>query len=193
MVSLRKAQYLKSEVDPSLLEEAKAEVAFVGRSNVGKSSFLNALCQQPDMAKTSKTPGRTRAINVFAVEHLRWMVDLPGYGFAVGSPMEREKWSAMIEGYLTQRESLKGIFLLIDTLVGPTRLDHQMMDWLANHQKPYFLVGSKIDKVPKSQLARRQAEVARALDAGVTDIAWISSKEGLGLPAVRQLVIDLLK
>ncbi len=145
---LRRAEYLLSETEPDRLAPARAEVAFVGRSNVGKSSFLNAICQRRGLANVSKTPGRTRAINIFAIDPLRWLVDLPGYGFAVGPAASREGWSAMIEGYLTSRPSLRGIFLLIDSKVGPTKLDHEMRsDGSKAGGLPYFLVGNKIDQV----------------------------------------------
>ena len=94
---LHQATYLLTEADPNRLTRAVAEVAFVGRSNVGKSSLLNALCGQKGLARVSQTPGRTRTINVFAVKPERWLVDLPGYGFAVGPDAEKRKWKEMIE------------------------------------------------------------------------------------------------
>ena len=109
------------------LEDAQAEVAFVGRSNVGKSSLINALCGRRLLAKISKTPGKTRTINVFSIRNGKWIVDLPGYGFAAVSIKEKDKWKHMIECYLSGRPSLKAIFVLVDAYVGATALDRQML------------------------------------------------------------------
>jgi GTP-binding protein len=168
-------------------------VAFIGRSNVGKSSFLNALCQKRGLAIVSKTPGRTRSINVFAVDHLRWLVDLPGYGYATGPVSSREGWSAMIEGYLTSRPSLRGLFLLIDSKVGPTQLDHQMRMWLKAEGLPYFLVANKIDQVKPSQRIVQQKRIAAALDTSVSEIKWVSATEGTGMAPLRQDIVKLLE
>jgi GTP-binding protein len=190
---LRRAEYLFSETDPRQLAPSKAEVAFIGRSNVGKSSFLNALCQRRGLAIVSKTPGRTRAINVFAVDPLRWLVDLPGYGYAVGSAESRAGWSAMIEGYLTSRPSLRGIFLLIDSKVGPTPLDHHMRGWLKSGGLPYFLVANKIDQVKPSQRLGQQKRIAEGLALPVAEIQWVSATEGTGMAPLRQTIAKLLE
>jgi GTP-binding protein len=190
---LKRAQYLLSETDPTRLGFAKAEVAFIGRSNVGKSSFLNALCQRRGLAIVSKTPGRTRAINVFALDHHHWLVDLPGYGYASGPVSSREGWSAMIEGYLSGRKSLRGIYLLIDSKVGPTKLDHQMREWLKAHKLPYFIVANKIDQVKPSHKHEQQKRIAQGLDTTVAEIQWISATEGVGMGPVRQHVVKTLE
>jgi GTP-binding protein len=190
---LRRAHYLLSETDPARLEPARAEVAFIGRSNVGKSSLLNALCQRHGLANVSKTPGRTRAINIFAVDHLRWLVDLPGYGFAVGPTASREKWSAMIEGYLTSRQSLRCVFLLIDSKVGPTVLDHQMREWLNAESLPHRFLANKIDQVKPSQRASQQKAIAQVLETTVSEIHWVSATEQSGLAPVRQEVVKFLE
>ena len=190
---LRRAEYLLTEVDPKKLMPARAEVAFIGRSNVGKSSFLNAICQRRGLANVSKTPGRTRAINVFAIDHLRWLVDLPGYGYAVGSAESRAGWSAMIEGYLTSRTSLRAIFLLIDSKVGPTKLDHEMRAWLKASELPYFIVANKIDQVKSSHRVGQQKRIAEGLGVPVTDIRWVSATEGTGIGPLRLDIVKLLE
>jgi len=192
-MKLERTEYLLTETDPQRLGPARAEVAFIGRSNVGKSSFLNAVCQRRALANVSKTPGRTRAINVFAVDPLRWLVDLPGYGYAVGPVSSREGWSAMIEGYLTSRPSLRGIFLLIDSKVGPTKLDHQMREWLKAQGLPYFLVANKIDQVKPSQRLGQQKRIAEGLHTAVSEIQWISATEGTGMAPLRQDIVKLLE
>ena len=189
---LRRAEYLLSETEPQRLEPARAEVAFIGRSNVGKSSLLNTLCQHNGLANVSKTPGRTRMINVFAVDPLRWLVDLPGYGYAVGPVESREGWSAMIEAYLTCRPSLRAIFLLIDSKVGPTKLDHQMRDWLKAQKLPYILVGNKIDQVKPSQRLGQQKRIAEGLETPLAEIRWVSATKGTGIGPLRQDIVQLL-
>jgi GTP-binding protein len=190
---LRQTRFLLSETDARKLNAAHAEVAFIGRSNVGKSSFLNALCQHRVLAKVSKTPGRTRMINVFEVGHFRWLVDLPGYGFAAGPVASKAGWAQMVEDYLTSRKTLRGIFLLIDRKVGPTRLDHQMREWLNAHGLPHIIVANKIDQVKPSQRFVQQRKIAQALGLTVSHIQWISATEWIGMDAMRLAVGQLLE
>jgi GTP-binding protein len=190
---LHDVKFLTSASDPKVLGPARAEVAFAGRSNVGKSSLLNALCHHGGLAKVSRTPGRTRLINVFLTGLDRWIVDLPGYGYASGPAKEREGWQDMIEGYLTGRKNLRMVFLLVDAEVGPTKLDHQMLDWLRSTDLPYRIVATKCDQVkPSRQLAQRR-DVALDLGLAPTDIAWVSAAKGKGIPELRREVSDLLE
>jgi len=189
---LRHTDYLLSETDPRKLGPSRSEVAFVGRSNVGKSSLINALCQRRGLANVSKTPGRTRMINVFAVDEWRWLVDLPGYGYAVGPEASRAGWSAMIEGYLTSRPSLRSVFLLMDGKVGPTTLDHAMRAWLKDHDLPAILIINKIDQVKPSQRVGQQKRIAEGLELPVSELLWISTTEGNGMVPLRQTVVKLL-
>jgi GTP-binding protein len=189
---LKDAKFVTSAASVKTLGVCHAEVAFVGRSNVGKSSLLNALCMQSGLAKTSKTPGRTRLINVFLTGPDRWIVDLPGYGFATGPAKERATWQEMIESYLTGRRSLRMIFVLVDAEVGPTKLDHQMVDWLRSVDLPYRIVATKADQVkPSRQLAQRR-DVAADLHLLPGDIAWVSAEKGTGIPDLRMEVAGLL-
>lgn len=181
------AKFLLSEVDPSKVGACAAEIAFVGRSNVGKSSLLNALCGR-DLAKVSRTPGRTQTINVFAIKD-RWIIDLPGYGFAKGPA---EGWSRMIEAYLAGRPRLKMVFALIDSKVGPTQLDHQMLAWLKSHSLPRRIVATKIDQVGASRRKEQREEVARALVLPPADIGWVSARSRDGIHELRAEALALL-
>jgi GTP-binding protein len=189
---LKDTRFLASAAGVGQLGPCRAEVAFVGRSNVGKSSLLNALCLQRGLARTSKTPGRTRLINVFVAGADRWIVDLPGYGYAAGPVKELETWQGMVEGYLTGRKTLGMVFVLVDAEVGPTPLDHRMLDWLRSVDLPWRIVATKCDRVkPSRQLAQRR-DVAAALGLLPGDIAWVSAEKGTGIPEMRQEVARLL-
>jgi GTP-binding protein len=181
---LETAAYLLSETDPSRLPPCAAEAAFIGRSNVGKSSLLNALCRR-DVAKVSNQPGRTRAINVFTLGQERWLVDLPGYGFAVGPEAERAGWGPMIEGYLKGRPSLRMIFTLIDAKVGPTKLDVQMVEWLEASGLPWRPVATKADQVKSSRSRARRGEAAHALGVQAEELAWTSAQDDFGVRELR--------
>lgn len=192
MQGLDGVKFLTSETDPSRLPPAAAEVAFVGRSNVGKSTLLNAVCRHRGLAKVSNTPGRTRLINVFAAGD-RWIVDLPGYGFALAKAAERELWGPMIEAYLTSRPSLRMIYALIDAKVGPTRLDLHMLEWLEAHHLPWRAVATKADQVKPSHGAVRRRDVAHGIGVKPEELGWVSAQSGLGITQLRGEIAELLK
>jgi len=185
------AKFVVSETEPARLPHYAAEIAFVGRSNVGKSTLINALFKK-DLARTSSTPGRTRTINVFSATPTAALVDLPGYGFAKGPAAERAGWGAMIEGYLLRRPGLRRVFVLIDAKVGPTALDEQMVVWLQSARLPWRGVATKADQVKPSQTAARRADAARRLGLQPTELAWVSADDGLGVRELRAEASALL-
>ncbi len=124
----------------------KPEYAFIGRSNVGKSSLINMLCQNEKLAKTSNTPGKTKLLNHFIINNQWYIVDLPGYGFAKVSLGERKRWEKMIEDYLRKRENLMNVFILIDSRHSPQKLDLEFVNQLGKWQIPFCLVFTKADK-----------------------------------------------
>jgi len=130
------------------------EIAFIGRSNVGKSTLINALLGVKKLAKTSSTPGKTRRINLFAVSEKVYFVDLPGYGFAKVSKAERYTWQEMIEGYLSGSEELRLLVLLVDARHGLQKNDQQMLDWLHHMRLPYLVALTKADKIKKNEMAQ---------------------------------------
>lgn len=188
---LDEVSFLRSEVDPAKLGACASEVAFVGRSNVGKSSLLNAICRK-ELARVSSTPGRTRAMNVFLAGKDRWLVDLPGYGFAHGPAAERASWGPMIEGYLTGRPSLKMVLILIDAKVGPTTLDLRMLEWTDGGKLPWRAVATKADQVKPSRALTRRRELAGAIGVEPEQLAWVSAKDGDGVRELRAEIAAML-
>jgi len=181
MSKLNNVKYYKTVVDSSELEDSSAEVAFVGRSNVGKSSVLNSVCGEKKLAYISQVPGKTRSINVFEAARGRWIVDLPGYGFAVGPEEERLKWQEMIETYLLGRENLRMVFMIVDANVGPTKLDRQMAVWLQANCVPYSVVANKIDKISSLLIKERLQFVANELQIAIEKIFPVSATKGKGI------------
>jgi GTP-binding protein len=170
------------------LPDSPAEVAVVGRSNVGKSSLLNALGRRKGLAHVSKSPGRTQLLNCYAVDGTATMVDCPGYGYASVSKATRASWQGMIEGYLLDREPLAMVIALVDGEVGPTKLDLQMLGWLRDHALPHTVVATKHDKIRSAQREKRKREVAAACDLERSDIVWVSATTGVGIDRLRDLV-----
>ncbi len=167
----------------------------MGRSNVGKSSLLNALAQHKGLAKTSKTPGATRLLNAFEVgtpDSGRWLMDLPGYGYAKVSKAEQRKWATMLNCYVEQRENLTAVLLLIDGEIGPTPLDLQTVEWLDHLQREIVYVATKADKVRPAKRQRRRTELAAKLGVERRDVRWVSADKGQGIPELRSLVLETL-
>jgi GTP-binding protein len=189
--ALDAVRFLLSDTDPAKLGISLAEVAFVGRSNSGKSTMINALCRK-DLARTSNTPGRTRTINVYEAAPQRRIVDLPGYGFATGPASSREGWGAMIEGYLMGSKTLVAIYVLVDSKLGPTKLDLEMLRWLQSERLPWRVVATKCDQVKRSAALVRRREVAQAVGMMPEALAWVSSLEGTGISELRNEVAKLI-
>ncbi|MBR3627505.1 MAG: YihA family ribosome biogenesis GTP-binding protein [Elusimicrobia bacterium] len=179
-IDLSKSVFFISETKPELLPQSISEVAFVGRSNVGKSSVINAICKTKNLARTSKTPGRTRAINIFTPAKGRWIVDLPGYGFARVTEEEKKVWQKMIETYITSRKTLKMIYILIDSFVGPTELDFVMMDWVRQLKIPFKIISNKTDKVSNLNLEKLKDTIYKTCGVEKENIYCVSAKKQMG-------------
>jgi GTP-binding protein len=155
-MEIKSAEFLKSSAKISQCpEENKAEFAFIGRSNVGKSSLINMLTRQKDLAKTSSKPGKTLLINHFSINGGEWnLVDLPGYGYARASKEQREKLFVIIENYISKREQLFNLFVLIDSRHEPQKIDLDFIEWLGEIGVPFSIIFTKIDKQSAGATAR---------------------------------------
>jgi GTP-binding protein len=169
------------------------EVAFAGRSNAGKSSAINVLCDQRNLARASKTPGRTQLLNFFAMDPERRLVDLPGYGYAkVGLALKRQ-WQGTLARYLEQRVCLRGLVLMVDSRHGPKETDLQLLDWAAHIGLPIHMLLTKADKLSRSQgkaqLLRQQAALAAVPHL---ELQLFSAQARQGLSEARQAIAGML-
>lgn len=171
-----------------------AEVAFAGRSNAGKSSAINALADQGGLARTSKTPGRTQQLVVFALPDGRRLIDLPGYGYAKVPPSLRQHWKQEIDAYLRNRESLRGLVLIADIRHAPAAFDRQMLAFCAAIELPCLLLLSKADKLSRAQVRTRQREVESeiAKEGGRVQLIPFSATAATGVQEARAAVAGLL-
>ncbi|MEY2474879.1 MAG: GTP-binding protein [Actinomycetota bacterium] len=182
--------FVLSADDIDRLPDSRAEVAVVGRSNVGKSSLINALGNRKALARVSKTPGRTQLLNCFelAGDDGATLVDCPGYGYAAVPARMRASWQRMIETYLLERDQLEMIIVLVDGEIGPTKLDVQLLDWLRASTRPHTVVATKHDKVKSTQRDKRKRELAAACNLEPSDVVWVSATKGTGIDRLRDLV-----
>ncbi|MCL2144956.1 MAG: ribosome biogenesis GTP-binding protein YihA/YsxC [Endomicrobia bacterium] len=182
---LEKASFFRAVTEAAALPKNIAEVIFCGRSNVGKSSAINALCSQKNLARTSKTPGRTRTINVYDVSVGRWIIDLPGYGFARVSPKEKELWRKMIESCIAERKSKKTVYIIVDAFVGPTDLDHDMAYWLQKNGIPFKIIANKCDKIPQVNMPEVKNKIAEHFEIDVKNVFAVSARNKKGIDGLR--------
>lgn len=173
-------------------ESTLPEVAFAGRSNVGKSSVINRLVNRKKLARVSNTPGRTREINFFRVNDDFVLVDLPGYGYAQVSKEARAAWKPLIEGYLQGSPQLRGIVQLLDARHDPTRDDLQMLEFLADLGVPTIIVATKTDKLARTGVAARVRELADAAGVSEDQIIPFSAITGAGRAELAEAVVALL-
>ena len=169
------------------------EIAFVGKSNVGKSSLINSLLGRKSLARTSSAPGKTRTINWYEVDEQLFFVDLPGYGYAKVSKAEQLKWGKVIETYLHKRESLKLVLLLVDVRHAPGEGDQMMMQWLQHYEVPTLVVATKSDKIKRSQYDKQKKIIREVLGISKDDLLLYSSETKAGRDEVWQRILDMIQ
>ncbi len=191
MSRFQQADFLISAAAPAQFPpDAGVEVAFAGRSNAGKSSAINAITQRRGLARTSKTPGRTRLLNFFELGPQRRLVDLPGYGYASGPESERRTWGPLIDA-LKERASLAGLFLIVDVRRGFTEGDEGLLAWAAPAQRVHVLL-AKADKLSRAEGARALRAVATAL-AGRATVQLFSAHDGTGMRDAQETLLAWLE
>ena len=186
-------EFVLSASNVDQLPESKAEIALVGRSNVGKSALLNAVCNRKSLARVSNTPGRTQLINLFQTPTGGTVVDLPGDGYAAVSGKLKRGWEKMIVGYLNEREELDLILVLVDGVIGPTDLDLMMLEQLRASEVDFQIIATKQDKVKPSQRETRKRDLAKNCEVDPSEVVWTSTSTNEGIEKVRSIVNRVLK
>lgn len=185
------AEFVKSSFEKKhWVTDGRPEIAFLGRSNVGKSSLINSLLRRKGLARTSNTPGRTQSINFFLVNDTFYFADLPGYGYAKVSKTMRAEWGNMAEEYLSERHELALCIQLIDSRHEPTALDIQLNEWLVHNRKPHLIVATKADKLSNNEL-QKSIKATKAILPG-TDVILYSSQTGRGRQEVWMAISDAI-
>ena len=191
---IKSAEFVTSATRPTQYPLASMpEIAFSGRSNVGKSSLINILVNRKHLVKTSRTPGRTQLVNFFVVNNAMGFVDLPGYGYARVPQSEKKDWGPMIETYLTTRETLKGVVLIMDIRRAPKLEEKTFMGWLNHYDIPGILVLTKTDKLSKSEQQKQQRSIANLLSVARDDLILFSAKTRKGRDEVWEAIEKLLQ
>lgn len=180
MKVIKSSFYISVANPKNVIVDEKKQIAFVGRSNVGKSSLINMLVNNSKLCKTSATPGRTRLINYFTINDSFYFVDLPGYGYAQASKKDVYGWQSLIEPYLINNDKLKCVCALVDVRHDPTEQDKQMINYLHYYQIPFIIVATKCDKLPKSKIKPTLNKLANSLNVGAGNVYGVSSETKYG-------------
>lgn len=192
-MNIKSAKYLTSVVEEkNILNDEMIEFAFVGRSNVGKSSLINNLTNQKNLAKTSSTPGLTKMINYFVVNDRFRIVDLPGYGYAKTGHKHIANWAGLMEKYLICSPNLKTVFVLVDCRHEPSELDKMMFEFLNSYQIPYMVIATKVDKIAKTKVPQACAMIAKNLGIRKELVMPYSSENGTGREKLLQYLDSVL-
>jgi len=174
-------------------EDDKPEIAFTGKSNVGKSSLINTMINRKALARTSRSPGKTRTINFYNIEDTLYFVDLPGYGYAKVSHSESQKWGSMIEKYLLKRPQLKAIVMLLDIRHEPGANDKTMLEWLKYYDYPLIIAATKADKIKRSQLQKQVSVIRKSINSPKSQIIPFSSEDFMGRDTLWEAIEQLIR
>ncbi len=193
-MQIKTADFIKSAVRPSQYPAGDApEIAFIGRSNVGKSSLINTLVNRKRLARTSATPGRTQLINFFSINEAVIFVDLPGYGYARVPEPVKKKWGPMIETYLSGRSNLKGVVLILDIRRTPGPGEFVLADWLRHYHISFITVLTKADKLSRAKQQTRKRLIAGHLSASEEQLILFSARTRAGRQKLWQAIEELLQ
>lgn len=189
-MEIKKSEFVTSAANSSqFINDGKSEIAFVGRSNVGKSSLINSLTNRKKLAKVSNLPGRTRLVNYFLINDSFYFVDLPGYGFAKVSKEEKKNWGKVINEYLLKSPGLKMVVLLVDSRHEPTEDDVLMMSWLLSYNVKTVIVGTKLDKISNNEKVKSERTIRQKLKLDKEcKVMFISSQSKKGIPELIECI-----
>lgn len=175
-----------------ILQTDLNQIVLVGKSNVGKSSFINSLCGQKRLAKVGQTPGKTRSLNYYNVNNEFYLVDLPGYGYSTMSQKEKENTNKLINKYINNNTQIKHIFFLVDIRHKPTENDKIMYEWLLDKNIPFTIIATKADKIAKTKINDYTLQITKTLFAKEKIIAF-SSENKLNLESIEKIILDTIK
>ncbi len=186
-------KFIKSAAKPNeFIYDELPQIAVVGRSNVGKSSLINMLANNKKMAKTSSTPGRTRLVNYFEIDKKLYLVDLPGYGFALASKEIKKKWDKVLDDYFNNTHNLKLVLMLIDSRHLPSELDIMMLNYLIELNIPYQIVLTKIDKLSKSQLNKNIEQISNYIRHNKNMFVATSADKKIGVDKLEEVISNAI-
>ena len=193
-MEIRQAEFITSLADYGPFEgKGLPQIAVVGKSNVGKSTLINKLCNRNKLARTSSTPGKTRLINIFLLNEAFHLVDLPGYGFAKVDKKEKARWGKMMQDYFNQSEELKHVFCLVDIRHEPTEDDKTMNSFLRQMNIPFTVIATKADKIGRGARSKNLAPICRALLVQPWEIICFSGENGTGRPELLERIEKVLQ
>ncbi len=192
-MEIRKAEFITSLADYGPFEgKGLPQIAVAGKSNVGKSTLINKLCNRNKLARTSATPGKTRLINIFLLNEAFHLVDLPGYGFAKVDKREKARWGRMMQDYFTTAEELKHVFCLVDIRHDPTEDDRMMNSFLRQMDIPFTVIATKADKISRGARSKQLAPICRALLVQPWEIICFSGEDGTGREQLLSKIEEVL-
>jgi GTP-binding protein len=193
-MEIKSAEFVISNTKVDLCPKGNLpEYAFIGRSNVGKSSLINMLTKKPKLAMTSATPGKTLLINHFLVNKEWYLVDLPGYGYHKAGKEHTDVWDTTMNDYFTDNQNLKAVLLLLDSRIKPTELDKQMLDYLAEHEIPAVIIMTKTDKISRSEVFQNMSKISKEIRFNKDLIIATSALKKQGVERIETLLDEYLK
>ena len=193
-MQIKNSKFLTTVANQNLLQNTKCEFAFVGRSNVGKSSLINAICNNKNLAHSGKKAGVTKNINYFSINNGDFcFVDLPGYGYHTAGKVEEDKWAEILENYLLNSQNLKCVFVLVDSRLEATDNDRLMTKFLNQNAIPFCVVATKCDKLKRNDIAKNRQKIAHSLALGESNIIMSSCADKTGTKQILTVIDNFLK
>ena len=192
-MQIKNSKFITTVADKNLLQNTKCEFAFVGKSNVGKSSIINALANNKSLARTGKTPGVTKNINYFSINNGDfYFVDLPGYGFHTAGKVEENKWAEILENYLINSKNLRCVFVLVDGRHEASDNDRLMLKYLSQYSIPFAVIATKCDKLKRNDLSKNRQMIAHSLALGESNVILTSSASKDGLKDILKVMDNFI-